>query len=81
MEIIRTNQLVKKLEQIEPDGLEVSTRMGLLITTKAVYKRKDLIYIFLMEYDFCFDEGIGYTKTEFLKKYKNWYWKVEHTIG
>ena len=55
--------------------------MGILSLTKAIYKRKDLIYIFLMEYDFSFEEDIGYTKTEFLEKYKDWYWKVEQTIS
>ena len=81
MEIVETNQLLKKLEQIEPEGLEVSTRMGILSSTKAIYKRKGLFYIFMMEYDFSFEEDIGYIKTEFLEKYKNWYWKVEQTIS
>ena len=79
--IVTTLELVKKLKEVKPDGFEVSLRMGMLSTTKAVYLRRGRLYVFQMEYDFNFSWEIGFKEDEFLKKYYNTYWKIETTIG
>lgn len=81
MEIVTTKVLLEKIKQIAPDGFEVWTKMGVLTTTKAIYYHKQLVFIFLMEYEFEFDIENGITEIEFLKRYQDWHWKIEHTIG
>ena len=81
MEIVNSKILLEKIKQIAPDGYEVCTRIGVLTTTKAIYYHKQLVFIFLMEYDFEFSSENGITEIQFLEKYDNWNWKIENVIG
>lgn len=76
-----TDTLLTQLEDISPEGLQVSYRIGILNFTRAIYYYKSEIYIFCMEDDFIFRKGLGYTKAEFIEKYKDYYWLVEMTIS
>lgn len=81
MNKINTTQLLNELKKVAPDGFEISANMGLLSTTKAMYFKNELVFIFLMEYDFIFDPEIGLSPEEFKKEYKNWMWKIEQIIS
>lgn len=81
MQIVNTVKLLIELKKIEPEGYEVCTKLGLLSTTKALYFHKGLFYVFLMEYDFCFDRENGLSEYNFTKEYKNWMWKIEQIIS
>lgn len=80
MQKINTTQLLNELKKVSPDGFEVSTNMGFLSTTKAIYFKNGLVFVFLMEYDFIFDTEIGLSTDEFKKEYENWMWKIEQII-
>jgi hypothetical protein len=78
--ILSTIELITKLEEITPQGLEVSLHMGILTTTKVVYLKNDLFYIFLMQYDWDFKNNEGFSKKEMLEKFPKTRWKVEQVI-
>jgi hypothetical protein len=81
MEILNTIQILEKLKINEPDGLEVTLCMGILSTTKCIYFRKGLVYIFLMEQKFTFNKEAGMTEEYFLNKHLKWMWEVEQIIS
>ncbi|MFC3811627.1 hypothetical protein [Lacihabitans lacunae] len=78
--ILSTIELIIKLEEITPEGLEVLLHIGVLTTTKAVYLKNELIYIFHMEYDWDFKTNEGFSKKEMLEKYPKTRWKVKQVI-
>lgn len=79
--IVNTKQLIKKLKEIEPEGVEVSLRFGILTTTKVVYLRNKTVYLFLMEYDWEFNEEFGVSISDFKKTHAKWYWKIDQIIS
>ncbi|MES2796918.1 MAG: hypothetical protein V4683_13190 [Bacteroidota bacterium] len=81
MEIVNTRELIEKLILLDPNGLEVSTRMGFLTTTKAVYHKKGLFFIFNMEFDFSFKLENGIKEEDFTKKYEKWFWEIDQIIS
>jgi hypothetical protein len=76
-----TKKLIEELERVSPSGFQVSLRMGLLNSTKAVYFHQSLIYLFNMEDDFKFRPQYGYNVDEFLKKFPNHDWELEDIIS
>lgn len=78
---VNTETLIRKIKEIEPEGVQVQRKTGFLSTTSAVYYRNNMIYRFLMEDDFIFSSENGYTEEEFLMTYKNWYWEIELLIN
>ena len=79
--MISTQKLIDELEEIKQEGFQVSCRMGLLNTTKAVYIYQSQIFLFNMEDKFSFKKGMGYSRNEFLEEYGNYYWLIEETIS
>ena len=76
---INTISLIEKLKTIIfPDGFELSVRHGILSSTKAIYLKDELIYLFNMEDEFDFNpKQFGYSEYEFLKEYGNYFWTIE----
>ncbi|GAC1304144.1 MAG: hypothetical protein NVSMB24_11190 [Mucilaginibacter sp.] len=79
--VVSTALLINKLKRVFPDGFQISYKMGMLNTTKAIYFRNSKVYLFNMEDNFLFTEQFGYSETEFLKTYKGCLWKLEMTIS
>lgn len=81
LHVLSTTKLIQELEQISPNGFQVSVRTGVLNSTKAIYFHQSLIYLFNMEDDFKFKSQYGYKIDEFLEAYVNQYWEVECIIS
>ncbi|HEK19771.1 hypothetical protein [Mucilaginibacter sp.] len=79
--MISTNQLIEELKRINPEGLQVSTKVGLLNSTKAVYFKDNKFYIFRIEDAFSFNKSNGYTEKELTEKYGNYIWRIEEVIS
>lgn len=78
--VLYGSNIIKQLKTISPEGLEVTTRNGVLTSTYALYLRVEKIYVFRMEDDFSFEPHLGYTVDEFLKEFEGVEWKVELVI-
>ena len=78
---MNSQELLEKLKLITPEGVEVCNAMGLLSSSKAIYYRKKLVFVFRMEYNFSFKKENGLTEEEFLENYKKWNWRAEQVIG
>lgn len=81
MERLTTIDLIYELSQIEPNGVQVSIGVGLLRSTKALYKSENLFFVFDMTEDFIFDPRFGYTMAEFKEEFRNYLWTIEQTIS
>lgn len=79
--MVSTNDLIAQLEEISPDGFELSCKFGVLTSTKAIYIKNSKIYLFNIEDKFSFNKKHGYNKEEFLAEYANYYWEIEFTIS
>jgi len=79
--VVTTEKLLEKLKEIEPEGLEISLRFGILSVTKAVYLRDKLVYLFPIEYDWVFNKETGVTISNFKKTHKKWYWRIDQIIS
>jgi hypothetical protein len=79
--MISTNQLIDELEYANPSGLQISHGIGIMNSTKAIYIRKSLIYLFSLEDAFLFNPANGYTKEEFTSEYIDSAWKIEEVIS
>lgn len=81
MERVKTKKLVEMLNEIDPKGFQISRRHGLLKTTKCVYKRDKLIFLYDISEEFSFSLSDGYEKKEFLRMYAEEEWIIELAIS
>ncbi|MEB0262589.1 MULTISPECIES: hypothetical protein [unclassified Mucilaginibacter] len=79
--MISTKRLIDELEYVYPNGLQISNGVGIMNSTKAIYIRKSLIYLFSMGDAFLFSSANGYTKEEFVIEYNICNWKIEEIIS
>ncbi len=80
-EIITTQELINELKLIQPQGFEVSLKLGILQITKMVYFRKNKIFVYTNEFNFEFDDCDGLTLEEFLKQFQGNKWEIEMAIN
>jgi hypothetical protein len=81
MQLVSTDQLVQNLIKISPLGYEVSIRHGLLRSTKCIYQKDDIIFLFDMFEEFILDKENGVPKQQFVLEYIDWIWDIEQTIS
>jgi hypothetical protein len=79
--VVEGSAIIKRLKSVSPEGLEVTTRKGLLTSTYALYFRNSTIYVFRMEDDFSFESHLSYTEDAFLKEFEGVEWRVRMVIG
>lgn len=79
--LVATSKLIDELDKVYPEGLQLSYSMGVLNSTKAIYKKHEKIYLFNMEDDFIFRESTGYERDEFLTKFCDYFWNIEMVIN
>jgi hypothetical protein len=79
--LVSSIELIQRLEKVSPDGFQISYRHGILNSTKAIYIRKEKIYLFNMEDKFSFRPDSGYEKNEFIEIYNGCSWILEDVIG
>lgn len=79
--MISTEKLIQNLKEVNPDGFQISYRIGLLNSTNAIYMRNGKIYLFRMEDNFAFKQYSGYPIIAFLEEFKNYHWLIEETIS
>jgi hypothetical protein len=80
MSILTTDKLVELLLKGASPGYEVSRRFGILNSTKCIYYKKGLIFLFDITEDFVFKKANGYTAEEFTSECKNEKWLLEMAI-
>ncbi|MGL2993202.1 hypothetical protein [Flavobacterium sp. TSSA_36] len=81
MEKLNTKQVIEKIKAIEPNGIEVRLQMGILTLTKAIYYKKNMVYLFSIDEVFKFNIDRGMKKKYFLEKHSNWIWQIEQIIS
>ncbi|MCZ8229193.1 hypothetical protein [Flavobacterium sp.] len=81
MEKLNTKQVIEKIKVIEPNGIEVRLQMGILTSTKAIYYKKNMVYLFSIDEVFKFSIERGMKKKYFLEKHSNWIWQIEQIIS
>lgn len=79
--VVSTSAVINKLDEVHPEGLQLSCRMGALISTSALYKKDQKIYLFKMEDDFIFKKNVGYEREEFLSEFLDRLWTIEMIIS
>jgi hypothetical protein len=80
-EIKTTKELIHELKLIQPQGFEVSLKLGILQITKVVYFRKNKIFVYTNEFVFDFDDCDGLTLDEFSNQFESNKWEIEMAIN
>ena len=81
MEKLNTKQVIEKIKVIQPNGIEVRLQMGILTSTKAIYYKKNMVYLFSIDEVLKFNIERGMKKKYFLEKHSNWIWQFEQIIS
>lgn len=79
--VVRTEELTKKLLEISPQGIEVTLRFGILTTTKLVYYKNGLFFLFSIEENISFNKKLGLTPEYFSMYYEKTYWQIDQIIS
>lgn len=79
--IVKTDYLIKKLLEITPQGVEVTLRFGILTTTKLVYYKNGLFFLFSIQEDVSFNKKLGRTPEHFSTYYEKTYWQIDQIIS
>ena len=78
---ITTKELIQILWEDDNPGHQISRKSGLLNTTKCIYQKDNLIYLFDVSEKFAFDPNNGFTANEFERCYRDEKWLYEYPIG
>ena len=81
MNIITTQKLLDNLIAMEGMGLQISRRHGILNSTKCIYYKNELIFLFNISDNFRFLKSNGMSTTFFLEQYKDQQWIIEEVIS
>lgn len=80
MNTLTTQELIDKLIEIDPKGLEVSLRNGMLNYTSDIFIRKNLVFHFDLSERWIFRKRDSMEIKDFLAKYESRKWIIDQTI-
>ena len=78
---ITTEELIRIIYSKPDSGHQISRKSGLLNTTKCIYQKDNLIYLFDINEVFAFDDEHCYLLNDFKNLYENANWIYEYPIG
>jgi hypothetical protein len=77
---MNTEQLIENLKNTEPNGLQVSIRKGYLNFTRALFHKKNKIFIFDFDENWNFKNENGNDIEDFSTSYNKTQWIIEDTL-
>ena len=72
--------IIIRLKTVFPEGLEVSTRKGMMTNTYALFMRDATIYKFKMLDDFAVEPHLTYSEDAFINEFDGIEWTVRRVI-
>jgi hypothetical protein len=81
MKTATTQELIEILTKNRNTGYQLSKRHGLLNSTKCIYLKATLVYLFDISEEFIFDTENGYEVSQFISAHADVIWIIEDPIS